>query len=170
MMPAVINRPGGHRHMVSKKMKGMLVATAAGAMISLGAMAQAPGGGPPGGGMGGGMRMGAQDRPTTEQRMGLTDPALKLTADQQGKIDKLVDAYLEDQKKIAEKYPMTQGTPPSQEAMTARQTARTNLTGAIDKVLNDDQRKIFDAAQQRRGPGGGPGGPGGGAGGPPPGH
>ncbi|MEJ0099755.1 MAG: hypothetical protein WDO12_08460 [Pseudomonadota bacterium] len=152
--------------MVSKKLKGMLVVTAASAMamISMGASAQAPAGGPPGGG---GMRMGAQDRPGIEQRFGLTDPALKLTADQQGKIDKLVDAYLEDQKKLQEKYPMTPGTPPSADATAARQASRTTLTTAVGKVLNDDQRKLFEAAQQRRGPGGGPGG---GAGGPPPGH
>ena len=154
--------------MVSKKLKGMLVVTAAGAMamISLGAAAQAPGGGPPGGGMGG-MRMGAADRPTTEQRMGLTDPAMKLTAAQQSQIDKIVDAYLDDQKKLAEKYPMAQGSPPSQEAMAARQASRETMTTAVGKVLNDDQRKIFEAAQQRR-PGGG--GPGGAMGPPPAGH
>ncbi len=159
-MPAVFNRPGGH--MVSKKLKGMLVATAAGAMISLGALAQAPAGGPPGGGMG--MRMGAQDRPSVEQRYGLTDPALKLTAAQQAQIDKLVDTYLDDMKKLP---PMTQGAAPTPEAMQARQAPRQALMTAVGKVLNDDQRKTFEAAQAaRRPPGGGPGG----AGGPPPGH
>ncbi len=146
--------------MVSKKLKGMLVVTAAGAMamISLGASAQAPAGGPPGGGM----RMGAQDRPSVEQRYGLTDPALKLTAAQQTQIDKLVDTYLDDMKKLP---PMAQGAPPSPEAMQARQAPRQALITAVGKVLNDDQRKTFEAAQAARRPPGG-GGPGG-AGGPP---
>jgi hypothetical protein len=44
--------------------------------------------------------------------------------------------------------------------MQAMQKARADFNAAVGKVLNDDQRKIFEASQQRRGPGGG--GPGGG--------
>lgn len=169
--------------MVSKKLKRMLVAVAAGAMTMMAAnvMAQAPAGGPPrgpGGGMG--MGMGAPaDVPTTIERQGLNDPALKITAAQKAEIEKVTAAFVEEQKKINEKYPMAQGSPPSQEGMTARQTARTNYTAAVGKILNDEQRKTWEAAQAARrggmgGPGGGMGGPGGGrgpggAGGPPPG-
>ena len=134
--------------MVSKQLRGVLVGATAGvlAMISCGAFAQAPGGGPPGGG-----GRPAMTRDSTEQRMGLTNPELKLTADQKTQVDKLVDGYVADMQKM-----MGGGAPDMQAFMKARQ----DLVASIDKVLNDDQKKIFDAAQQRR-PGGGPGGGGG---------
>jgi Spy/CpxP family protein refolding chaperone len=150
--------------MVSKKLKGMLVVAAAGAMaiVSAGAFAQAPAGGPPGGG---GMRPGGgggfaqpTDRAGVIQRFGLNAPELKLTDAQKAQIDKLADAFLEEQKKLP---PMQQGMQMTPEAMQARQAPRANLVAAVGKVLNDEQRKTFEAAQaQRRGPGG-PGGPGG---------
>ena len=52
-------------------------------------------------------------------------------------------------------------------ARAARTKARDNLTAAVNKVLNDEQKKTRDAALAAR-PRGGMGGPGG-AGGPPPG-
>jgi Spy/CpxP family protein refolding chaperone len=173
--------------MVSKKLSGMLVVATAGAMmVSMSAMAQAPGGGPPGGGggppRGGGMGGGGFAQPTDAagvmQRFGLSSPDLKLTDAQKSAIEKAANAYLAETSKI----PAAQGGPPSPEAQAARTAARTKFTGEVDKVLNADQKKIFDAAQQQRGggmggggmggggmgggrPGGGPGGPGG----PPPG-
>jgi len=101
--------------------------------------------------MGMGM-MGPQDRPGTIERMGLNDPALKLTAAQKTEIDKIIDAYLADQKALAAKYPMTPGSPPGQEAMQARRTARDNLNTALGKVLNDEQRKSWETAQAARRP------------------
>jgi hypothetical protein len=161
--------------MVSKKLKGMLVAAAAGAMAiaSVGAFAQAPAGGPPGGG---GMRPGGgggfaqpTDRAGVIQRYNLNAAELKLSDAQKAQIDKLADAFLEEQKKLP---PMQQGAQMTPEAMQARQAPRQNLVTAVGKVLNDEQRKVFEASQQRRGPpgGGGPGGPPGGGppgGGPP---
>lgn len=145
---------------MSIKFRETLVAATASVMavFAVGAAAQAPAGGPPrGGGMG---MMGAADRPTTIERMGLNDPALKLTAAQKSEIDKIVDGYLAEQKTLAEKYPMTPGSPPGQDAMQARRTARDNLNTALGKVLNDEQRKSWEAAQAARRPQmGGPGGP-----------
>lgn len=165
-MHAVNNCPGGH--MVSKSLKGMLVvAAAAMSMASMGAFAQAPGGGPPGGGAprgpGGGFA-----QPTTAaeviQRFGLNAPDLKLTDAQKASIEKLANGYLEDMKKVP---PMAQGGPPSQEAMAAMQAPRTKLIAEVGKVLTPEQNKTFEAAQAaRRGGGGRPGG-GGGFGGPP---
>jgi hypothetical protein len=110
-------------------------------------------------GMGMGM-MGPADRPTTIERLGLKDPALKITAKQQGEIDKLVDNYLAEQKVLREKYPMTPGSPPSQEAMGAMRASREGLTSAIGNVLDDKQRAAWQAAQAARRPMmGGPGGP-----------
>jgi len=149
-----------------KSRGGMMAMLAVMAFASVGAMAQAPGGGPPRGMGGMGMGMGPADRPTTIQRQGLDDPALKLTAAQQAQIDKIVDGYLAEQKALGEKYPMTQGAPPSQEAMTARMTSRDNFNAALGKVLDDSQKKTWEAARAARRPPGG--GMGGGAGGPPP--
>jgi Spy/CpxP family protein refolding chaperone len=148
--------------MSSRKFREALVVATASVMavFAVGAAAQAPAGGPPrGGGMGMGMGMGAADRPTTIERMGLNDPALKLTAAQQAQIDKIIDGYIAEQKTLAEKYPMTPGSPPGQDAMQARRTARDNLNAALGKVLNDEQRKSWEAAQAARRPQGGPGGP-----------
>lgn len=166
----------------------LLLAAAAGAMLTMaaGAMAQAPGGGPGGGpprggpGMGGGMGGFGQptDRAGVLQRNGLDNADLKLTAAQKAEIDKAADAYLAEIQKIPAAAP---GGPPSPEVQAARTKARDNLMAAVNKVLNDDQKKTLEAAQAARrggggmggpgGPGGGgmrgPGGPGGGMGGPP---
>lgn len=160
---------------IVKSRGGMAAIVAALALASVTAFAQAPAGGPPrgpgaggpGGGMGGGFG-GPPDKAQTIQRQGLNDPALKLTDAQKAQIDKIVDGYVAEQKTIAEKYPMTQGTPPSAEAQAARTKSREGLTAAIGKVLDDTQRKAWEAAAAtRRGPGGGPGGGfGGGPGGP----
>jgi hypothetical protein len=158
--------------MFSKKLKGMLVVAAAGALAiaSAGAFAQAPaggpGGGPPRGPGGGGGFAAPTDRAGVIQRFGLNAPDLKLTDAQKAQIDKLADAFLEEQKKLPPMQPGAQMTP---EAMQARQAPRQNLVTAVGKVLNDEQRKTFEAAQNQRRPMGGPGGggPGGGPGGPP---
>lgn len=161
---------------MTRKLRTLLVAAAAGAMMTMaaGAMAQAPGGGPPRGGPGAGgpgmgMGMGGQlDRAGVIQRFGLGDEALKLTAAQKTEIDKAADGYVAAMTQVNQKYPMTQGSPPSQEATAARTKARDDFNAAVGKILNADQKKTWDAAQasRRGGPGGGMGGPGGGMGGP----
>ena len=71
-----------------------------------------------------------------------------------------LDGYIAEQATLREKYPMTQGSPPSQEAMTAMRGSRENLNTAVGKVLNDSQRATWEATMAaRRPPGGGPGGP-----------
>jgi hypothetical protein len=152
---------------IVKSRGGMAAILAVLALAAVNVNAQAPGGGPPGGGpprgmgmgMGGGMG-GPQDRPTVIQRQGLSDPALKLTDAQKAQIDKIVDGYVAEQKTLAEKYPMTPGSPPSADAQAARMKSRDGLTAALGKVLDDSQRKTWEAARAMRGPGGGgPGGP-----------
>jgi hypothetical protein len=155
------------------KMRRMLLAATAGALLTMaaGAMAQAPGGGAPGAGppRGGGGFGPPTDRAGVIQRNGLGDAALKLTAAQQAEIDKAADAYLAEMQKVPAAAP---GGPPSPEVTAARTKARDNLMAAVNKVLNDEQKKTLEAAQAARRGGGGPGGgmrgPGG-PGGPPPG-
>ena len=150
--------------MNSRKLRGLLVAVAASAMtmMAVDVVAQAPpAGGPPGGGMG--MGMGAPvDKAGLSRRLALDDAALNLTADQKGKIDKILDAYIADQAKMPA---MTPGTPPSQEMMGTMRAARTKLNTDVGAVLNDAQKKTWEASMAARRPAGPPGG---GAGGPPP--
>jgi len=150
-------------HMNSRKLRGLLVAVAASAMtmMAVDVVAQAPpGGGPPGGGMGmGGAPM---DKAGMTQRLALDDAALKLTADQKAKIDKILDAYVADQAKM--RAAMTPGSPPSQEMMGTMRTAREKLNTDVGAVLNDAQKTTWQAAMAARRPAGPPGG---GAGGPP---
>jgi hypothetical protein len=149
--------------MVSK-IRGILVAVAAGAMVmvSVQGVAQAPPGGPPRG-MGMGMGMGGpMDKAGMTQRMALDDAALNLTADQKGKIDKLLDGYIAEQAKM--RASMQAGSPPSQEAMGAMRASREKLNADIGAVMNDGQRKTWEASMAARRPAGPPGG---GMGGPP---
>jgi Spy/CpxP family protein refolding chaperone len=146
----------------------MLVAATAGAMmmVAVTGVAQAPPGGGPGGpppGMGMGMGMGGpMDKAGMSQRMALDDAALNLTADQKGKIDKILDAYMADQAKM--RAGMQAGSPPSQDMMGAMRTAREKLNADIGAVMNDGQKKTWEAAMAARRPAGPPGG---GMGGPP---
>jgi translation initiation factor IF-2 len=160
------------------KLKTLLLAAAAGAMMTMtaGAMAQAPGGGPGAGGpprgpgMGGPGMGGQLDRAGAIQQFGLGDAALNLTAAQKAELDKAADAYVTAMTAVNAKFPRTQGTPPSPEATAARAKPREDMNAAVAKVLTAEQKKTWDAAQAARprgGPGGGMGGPGGGMGGPP---
>jgi hypothetical protein len=156
--------------MIRSNFRMIMVTTAATAMVSIAApaFAQAPAGGPPpGGGMGMGMGMGMGgpvDAPTMIKRLALDDPALKLSGDQQKQIDKLMEGYIAEQAQLRAKYPMTPGTPPGQDMMTAMRGSRENLNTAVGKVLNDSQRSTWQAAMAARRP---PMGPGGMQGGPP---
>ncbi|HMA12248.1 MAG TPA: hypothetical protein VKO83_10200, partial [Steroidobacteraceae bacterium] len=120
-----------------------------------------PGGGPPRGmGMGMGM-MGPMDKAGLSQRLALDAEGLNLSADQKGRIDKILDAYIADQGKM--RAGMQQGSPPSQEMMGAMRAAREKLNADIGAVMNDGQKKTWEAAMASRrpamGPGGGMGGP-----------
>lgn len=144
--------------MFTSRISRVLIATvvAAGAFAATPLLAQAP----QGGGMGG-MGMMPMDRASMEQRLALDAEGLNLSAAQKSQIDKIVDDYIVEQGKLREKYPMTPGSPPSQEAMTAMRSARENLNAAVGKVMNDGQRKTWEAAMAARRPAGpmGPGGP-----------
>jgi translation initiation factor IF-2 len=156
------------------KLKTLLLAAAAGAMMTMtaGAMAQAPGGGPGAGGPPRGGMGGPLDRAGAIQQFGLGDAALNLTAAQKAELEKAADAYVTAMTAVNAKFPRTQGTPPSAEATAARAKPREDMNAAVAKVLTADQKKTWDAAQaaqaaRRGGMGGGMGGPGGGMGGPP---
>jgi hypothetical protein len=109
-----------------------------------------------------GMGMGQMDKAGMMQRMALDDAALNLTADQKGKIDKILDAYIADQAKM--RAAMQPGSPPNPDMMGAMRTSREKLNADIGGVLNDGQKKTWEAAMAARRPAGPPGG---GAGGPP---
>src|SRR5690349_13876493 len=118
--------------MTSRKFRGMLVAVAASAMtmMAMDVVAQAPPGGGPGRGMGMG---GPVDKASMTQRLALDADGLNLTADQKGKIDKILDAYIADQAKM--RAQMQPGSPPSQEVMGAMRTSREKLNADVGAVL-----------------------------------
>jgi hypothetical protein len=147
--------------MINKKLKNLLAVAAVGVMTVIGTQAIAQGpppGSAPRGGMGMGMMGGPVDRPAMIQRLALDDATLKLTAVQKTQIDKLVDDFVAEQAKMREKHPMTQGSPPDPEMMTAMRAARDGLNAAVGKVLTDAQRTTWQAAMAARRPMGGPGG------------
>lgn len=145
--------------MVSK-FRGLLVAGAAGAMLLMavdGAAQAPPGGGPPRGmGMGGPM-----DKAGMMQRLALDAEGLNLSSDQKGRIDKLLDGFIAEQGKM--RASMQSGTPPGPEMMGAMRGMREKLNTDIGAVLNDGQKKTWEAAMAARRangpPGGGMGGP-----------
>jgi hypothetical protein len=163
---------------IVKSRGGMAAILASLALASASAFAQAPGGGPPGGGPpGGGGGRGPATKESVIQRNGLGDAALKLTDTQKAAIDKLAEKNAADQVALQAKFPPG---PPTPEATAARTALSDAFTAEINKVLNDEQKKIWAARPQpARGggfgggaggpPGGGGGPPGGGMGGPPPG-
>lgn len=132
----------------------MMVAAAAGSlmMVAMNVVAQAPPGGM-------GMGMGQMDKAGMTQRMALDDAALNLTADQKGKIDKILDAYIADQAKM--RAGMQPGSPPNPDMMGAMRTSREKLNADIGAVLNDGQKKTWEASMAARRPAGPPGGMGG---------
>lgn len=140
----------------------MLVAVAASAMtmMAMNVVAQAP----PGGGPGRGGFGGPVDKAGMTQRLALDADGLNLSADQKGKIDKILDAYVADQAKM--RAGMQPGSPPNPDAMAAARASREKLNADVGAVLNDAQKKTWEAAMAARRPAGGPGG----AGGPPPGR
>lgn len=137
------------------KLRGLLVAVAGSVMAMMAANlpAQAPGGGPQGG-MG---MMGPMDRAGMTQRMALDDAALKLSAEQKAKIDKILDAYIADRER--QRPQMTPGSPPSEEARAAMRAAREKLRADIGAVLDGTQKTTWEAALAARRPARGPGRP-----------
>ena len=106
------------------------------------------------------MRMGgAMDKAGMTQRLALDAEGLNLSAEQKGRIDKILDGYIADQGKM--RAGMQPGSPPSQEMMGAMRAAREKLNADVGAVLNDGQKKTWEAAMAARRPAMGPGGGGG---------
>lgn len=83
---------------------------------------------------------------------GLNNPMLKLTTGQRADIDKVIYAFMAEQRKLDESLPIARNKPVSQEAIRARQDARANLTAALAAVMTDEQRKTLVAEQAKRHP------------------
>lgn len=133
--------------MSNGKWKQLLLVTTASA-ITIGAAAQAP---PPGALPPGAQGMtGPVDHLSTIQRLGLGDPALKLSARQRAEIDNIIGVYVAEQQTLAAKQPITPGTRPSEESIAARRAAFDQLSLAVGNVLNSEQRGLWQNAQAQR--------------------
>lgn len=92
---------------------------------------------------------GTDERPTQLIRMGLDDPALKLTATQKFRIDNLVDSYLVEQRALVAKFPPSEdGRPPGQEMHKAIAEVRSRFAASVNRELDETQRKAWEAVQQ----------------------
>ncbi len=94
---------------------------------------------------------------------------LKLTPEQKDKIGKLNAEYTDKTKPINDKLKEARekgvGFEEQREQFQELQKVRTEYSDKVKALLNDEQKKAFDEAnQRRRGGPGGPGGPGGGFG------
>lgn len=141
--------------MNSKNWKGKLVATTVISMIATVAMAQAQDGRP-----GDPRRQlnagGGDDRSAVLQQMKIEKAALGLSATQSAQIDKMIDAFLSEQKALQEKYPATRESTANPDAHKARMASRAKLNTGIGRILSADQRKVWEASLTERRQGGRP--------------
>lgn len=134
--------------MVNKTWKGILLAALACGMTTH-AIAQAPKGEMqllPGQGGAFGKSL---NRASVVESQGLNNPALRLSSAQNAEIDKIVSTYLEDQRRLAEKFPAGRA-PPSVEAILAQDKVLVAFNTALSQVMDDEQRKAWKAAQAAR--------------------
>lgn len=90
------------------------------------------------------------DRASVVDIHGLDNSDLKLTSRQQAEIERTISAYLEEYKKIVERFPLVPGAFPSPDSIVARQDALVKFTTALGKVMDDEQRKTWKMAQAAR--------------------
>ena len=98
---------------------------------------------------------GPMDKAGMTQRLALDDAALKLSAEQKGRIDKILDGYIAEQGKM--RAGMQPGSPPNPEMMGTMRAAREKLNADIGAVLNDGQKSDL-AGRDGRASTGGPAG------------
>ncbi len=90
------------------------------------------------------------DRSTTYESQGLNNPDLRLSPAQKAEIDKLVNDYVGERRRLLEKFPVVPQQMPTAEAIIARQAAHVAFTTALGKVMDAEQHKIWKSAQAAR--------------------
>lgn len=93
------------------------------------------------------------DRSAVIQSQALDHQGIGLSGAQQSEINRLVDTYLQEQRKVDEQYPLAQGSRPSAEHIRARQAVIVTMTTAVTKLLDPVQLKAWrDAMAVQRKP------------------
>lgn len=82
------------------------------------------------------------DRATAIRVQGLNDPRLRLTQDQRAQIDKIADAFMQEQEAIIERLRAAPGERANQDAAAAGETAKTRFVAALDALLSEEQGRI----------------------------
>ncbi|MEO6080372.1 MAG: hypothetical protein ABIQ86_11405 [Steroidobacteraceae bacterium] len=77
---------------------------------------------------------------------GLSNPALKLSADQKARIDKIMEGYIHEEHALNQRY-SAPGAQRGAEAALASKQAWERMTAAMDQVLDVPQRQILKAEQ-----------------------
>lgn len=94
-------------------------------------------------------QLSSTERPVAISRQGLDDPALKLTTLQKARIDSLIEDYMTEQRRVAAGYlPSPGGGAPNAEMLRSMAANRDKLTSSVNKVLDESQRKTWEAAQK----------------------
>lgn len=91
-----------------------------------------------------------QYRAFTMKEQHLDNTALSLTAAQRSEIEKIVTAYSAEQVASNAKNPIANDARSNQAVLATRQAARTNMTIAIGRVLNEGQRKTWTSSKSAR--------------------
>jgi hypothetical protein len=116
-----------------KKSRGVIAVLVGLTLSSLGSSAEAPARGVP------------QVVVRQPAMQGLSNPALKLTASQQARIDTIVAAYLAEEKERGNS--LAADPQRGREAALASKQARERMMAAVDQVLDVSQRNTLKAEQ-----------------------
>jgi hypothetical protein len=94
----------------------------------------------------------AMYRTMTISLQGLKNPALEFTPTQQIEIDKIIEAYVAEQMALSLNAPAGKSSAMDSDEFRARQAIAVNFTAKLSRVMNDTQRKIWEAGLSARRP------------------
>ena len=131
--------------MVSKTWNAMLVAVVASAITITSSAQTRPQSAPitaivmpPGTGA-------ATYRAMTMSLQRLNNPALNLTPEQMAEISKVIDGFVAEQMALDKSSPVARGSKPSRAELQDRKSAVAKLTAKLGQVMNDEQRRKWEA-------------------------
>ncbi len=132
--------------MLSKTWNVVLVAAMATAMATMAVAQDKPADSPTG-------ISANNSRRISISRFGLDNPALRLSPAQQAEIDKIIDAHMARQTAVNKQYPLPKdGARPTEAEMQARQAVTATVTEALGRVMNGEQKKLWEDEQASRRP------------------
>jgi hypothetical protein len=86
------------------------------------------------------------------QGMALDDQTLNLSAQQAAEINRLTESFIEERRKLDEKFPPTRGEMPKADSIIARQQALVVYNTAVSRLLTAEQTRAWQEARAARRP------------------